>query len=114
WTWEITGDGRVHSVYQSPNTAGILGGQVHDTDLAAVFRSRYVRPDDREVYDAFAAALASGQAAEAEYRITGIDGRTRWIWSRATPRSEGDRLLVDGISTDVTDRRTLAEQREHL
>ncbi|WP_068923866.1 ATP-binding protein [Planobispora rosea] len=114
WTWEITADGQAHSVYQSPNTAGILGAQVHGTDLAAAFRSRYLHPDDREVYHAFTATLASGQVAQAEYRIIGVDGRTRWVWSRATPRREAGRLLVDGISTDVTDRHTLAEQREHL
>ena len=42
----------------------------------------------------------------------GYDGVVRWTWSRGTPRREGDRLFFDGVTTNITERHELAEQRE--
>jgi signal transduction histidine kinase len=60
------------------------------------------------------ATVTGGQPAEAEVRVLGMDGRTRWVWIRAMPRTETDRRFVDGIATDVTDRHEIADQREQL
>lgn len=38
----------------------------------------------------------------------------RWAWVRATPCRERDQLFADGISTNITERRQLAERREQL
>ncbi|MBG0815657.1 ATP-binding protein [Planomonospora sp. ID82291] len=113
WTSEALPDGRFRLLYRSPNTVGVLGSQLPDIDIVAVL-ARYVHPDDQEAFEAFNAALAAGRAVQAEYRLTGIDGVTRWVWSRAAPRRDGGRLLVDGITTDVTERRELADERERL
>ena len=58
--------------------------------------------------------MVRGEAAEVELRLVGMDGVTRWVWARGVPRREGDRLFFDGLTTDVSERRALADQREAL
>ncbi|MBG0831232.1 PAS domain S-box protein [Planomonospora sp. ID67723] len=116
WTAEVMPDGRARPVYVSSQGAGVLGGRVStDTegDMIKII-ARYLHPDDRDVFAGFCAELASGSPAQLEYRLIGVDGVTRWIWTRGMPRREGERLFVDGISTDVTERHRLAEERERL
>ncbi|WP_449061531.1 ATP-binding protein [Planomonospora algeriensis] len=114
WTMEIGPDGSVRAVDVSPNLAKLLGGPLPaDADAPGVFM-RQVHPDDRPAIAAFQAAASAGRKAEVECRLIGLDGITRWIWMRGMPRREGGRLLIDGISTDVTDRHRLAEERERL
>ncbi|MFC4058934.1 GAF domain-containing protein [Planomonospora corallina] len=89
WTNEITVDGRMRSVYRSPNVAAIIGDELPpDADMAAV-TARHVHPDDQAVLTEFIAALNAGKSAQAEYRIIGVDGVTRWVWPRAWTRSTG-------------------------
>ncbi|MBG0815674.1 ATP-binding protein [Planomonospora sp. ID82291] len=119
WTAEITPDGRARPLYVSTSGAGILGERVPPEersgggDMIAIV-GRYVHPDDRPVFVAFCERLVSGHPAEAEFRLAGLDGATHWAWIRALPRREGGRLFVDGISTDVTERHRMAEERERL
>ncbi|GAA3140883.1 hypothetical protein GCM10010466_34910 [Planomonospora alba] len=114
WTTEIGSDGVLHSVYASPNVAKLLGGPVPaGTDKAEAVRER-VHPEDREIIAAFNETISRGRPMEVEYRLIGLDGVTRWIWMRGMPRREGDRLFVDGISTDVTERHRIEEERERL
>ena len=114
WTVEITADGSTQSVYASPNGSGVFGDQLPtDADMAAAVAER-VHPEDLPAFHQFHHTLSSGEPAEVECRIIGFDAVTRWVWTRATPRRDDDRLFVDGISTNITDRRQLAEQREQL
>ncbi|WP_189237721.1 ATP-binding protein [Planomonospora parontospora] len=113
WTSEALPDGRFRLLYRSPNTVGVLGSQLPEIDIVAVL-TRYIHPDDRQAFEAFNSDLSAGRAVQAEYRLIGIDGVTRWVWSRAAPRRDGGRLLVDGITTDITERRELADERERL
>ncbi|MBG0831820.1 GAF domain-containing protein [Planomonospora sp. ID67723] len=113
WTTEIGPDGSSRTLV-SPNLSKLLGGPIPAGVDPSELVMRQVHPDDRSTMAAFQAATASGGKAEAEYRLIGLDGVTRWIWMRGMSRREGDRLLVDGISTDITERRRLAEQREYL
>jgi signal transduction histidine kinase len=114
WTAEVTSDGSTRSVYQSQDAAPVLGRPLpQDADLAETL-TRRIHPDDRQAYAAFTGALGRGERAEIECRIVGLDDIVRWVWIRATPRRDGDRLLIDGISTDVTERHRMAEQRERL
>ncbi|MCA2211763.1 PAS domain S-box protein [Jidongwangia harbinensis] len=114
WTVEIRPDGTVHSVYASPNGTGVFGAELPtDADMGAALAER-VHPGDREIFQHFHATVSAGEPADVEVRIVGDDGVTRWVWTRAVARRENGRLLVDGICTNVTDRRELAEQREQL
>jgi signal transduction histidine kinase len=114
WTVEITADGKAQPIYASPDGTGVLGAVLPpDTDLITVLAER-VHPDDRPGLAAFHTTTAASRPAELECRIHGFDGVTRWVWTRATPRSEDGRRFLDGISTNVTERREVAEQREQL
>jgi diguanylate cyclase (GGDEF)-like protein/PAS domain S-box-containing protein len=72
-----------------------------------------VHPDDKEEYNTVWDALQRGEPAEIEYRLVGYDGHTRWVWDRMRPRrTTDDRLLVDGIVADITERRKAADELE--
>ncbi|GIN05260.1 ATP-binding protein [Planomonospora venezuelensis] len=114
WTAEIGPDGGVGCLKAGPNFAKLLGGPPPAGSGAFETVMRQIHPDDHPSVAAFQAAVASGRRAEVEYRLIGLDGVTRWIWMRGMPRREGTRSLVDGISTDITERHRLAEQRERL
>ncbi|WP_449065814.1 ATP-binding protein, partial [Planomonospora algeriensis] len=116
WTVEVRPDGTARPVYVNTEHTTVFGGRLHldpGDDFIAVML-RFVHPGDRDAFRAHCATLISGQRAQLEYRLIGLDGVTRWIWTRGVPRREGGRLLVDGISTDVTERRRIAEERELL
>jgi PAS domain S-box-containing protein len=114
WTFVIRSDGQPAAVYASPDSSGIFGGQLpEDTDIATAM-TEHVHPDDRAVMAGLRDTVTGGTAADAEIRVRGIDGVTRWVWIRAVPREEDGRLYVDGIATDVTARRELADRREQV
>ena len=72
-----------------------------------------VHPDDKEEYNAVWDRLERGEPAEIEYRLIGYDGQTRWVWDRMRPRRTKDnRLLVDGIVADITERRKASDELE--
>ncbi|WP_327011371.1 ATP-binding protein [Dactylosporangium sp. NBC_01737] len=114
WTVEMLPDESVRSVYASPDGGGVFGSPMPaGTDLAMVLAER-VHPEDRDEFGGFHAAIAADRPAEMEVRVIGFDGVTRWVWTRAVPRREHGRLFLDGMSTNVTERRLLAEHREEL
>jgi PAS domain S-box-containing protein len=114
WTVEVHPGGSVMPIYASPDGSGVFGDRLPtDADMAATMVSR-VHPDDRSAFAAFQEDLAAGRSTDVEVRLNGVDGLVRWVWTRAVPRIENGRHFVDGISTNVTERRHLAEQREQL
>ncbi|MEV0898471.1 PAS domain S-box protein [Actinoplanes sp. NPDC049802] len=114
WTVEVMPDGTVRSVYSSPGATGVFGGVLPtDSDMSRTLAER-MHPDDLPTFLAFHERIGSGRPAEFECRVIGYDGRTRWVWTRGVTRHEDGRLYVDGISTNVTERRELADQREAL
>jgi len=112
WTVEILPDGEITLTYLSANASGVVGKDVHAGLDALAFREGLGHPDDAEANAAFTAAMLAGKPAEVEERLVGYDGVVRWTWSRGTPRREGDRLFFDGVTTNITERHELAEQRE--
>ncbi|MBG0816440.1 PAS domain S-box protein [Planomonospora sp. ID82291] len=114
WSIEITPDGRARSVYQSQDAAGVFGDRVPAGADISDLLLRHVHPEDLPAYTAFDEKVRAGFPAQIECRVTGLDGATRWIWIRSTPRREDGRLFADGISTDVTERHRLAEERDRM
>jgi PAS domain S-box-containing protein len=114
WTVELLADDSVRSVYASPDGSGVFGERAPtDTHLPVLTAAR-VHPDDLPLFTGFHADLTAGRPGDVEVRLVGGDGVTRWVWTRAVPRVEAGRRFVDGISTNITERHHLAEQRERL
>lgn len=114
WTVEVLPDGELTLTHASADASGVVGRNVSAGLDVAAFRASQGHPDDVEASTAFTAAIRAGEPAEVEERLIGLDGVTRWTWSRGIPRREGGRLFFDGITTNVTERHELAEQREAL
>jgi diguanylate cyclase (GGDEF)-like protein/PAS domain S-box-containing protein len=70
-----------------------------------------IHSGDRAAYDAGFERQCQGETTKLEYRMTGFDGVTRWVWERATPRIDAEgNVLVDGVVADITERRRVEEQ----
>jgi diguanylate cyclase (GGDEF)-like protein/PAS domain S-box-containing protein len=87
----------------------LLGGVPEGMDEELAWET-CIHPEDRQHYDDTANQLHDGVSTEIEYRLVGFDGVIRWVWERCTPRRVGNRLLVDGIVTDITERRKAQEE----
>lgn len=119
-TVEVMPNGRFRAVFSSTNTQDILGGDLHgdpDVDVNDTLFSM-VYSEDRTAYEAFRRQVRTGHPAEVEYRMNGMDGITRWVWTRATIRQENGRLFVDAVTRNVTERKrvesALEEERRRL
>ncbi|WP_328467741.1 PAS domain S-box protein [Actinoplanes sp. NBC_00393] len=110
WTVEIMPDLHVRPVFITAGATGVFGGEPDDPEEQV----ERMHPDDLDAFLEFRDRLVDGHPAEVETRLLGHDGQTRWVWTRGTPRLEDDHLYVDGISTNVTERRELADRREQL
>src|SRR5918912_2883404 len=99
-------DGGVKELFQGPGADRLLGGAEPDAEMKNWDAA--VHPDDRPAVDAFNRALGAGQDAEAEYRLIGADGVTRWVHDRAATRRRPDgQIEISGIVSDVTERRRI-------
>jgi diguanylate cyclase (GGDEF)-like protein/PAS domain S-box-containing protein len=87
----------------------LLGGVPEGMDEELAWET-CIHPEDRQHYDDTANLLHDGVSTEIEYRLVGFDGVIRWVWERCTPRRVDGRLLVDGIVTDITERRKAEEE----
>ncbi|GAT70016.1 signal transduction histidine kinase [Planomonospora sphaerica] len=114
WSVEVASDGSLLSIYQSQEAAPLLGHPAPEGADVPELIARRIHPDDQAAYAAFLDVLRTGERADIEFRILGLDDVMRWIWARGFPRREGTRLFVDGIATDVTDHHELTEHRERL
>jgi signal transduction histidine kinase len=114
WTVEILPDGEIELVYVSADASGVVGKDVRAGIDAVALRQRLSHPDDAEANAAFTAAMLAAEPAEVEERLVGFDGVVRWMWTRGVPRREGERLFFDGITTNITERHELDEQRDSL
>lgn len=73
---------------------------------------RAIHPDDIAQVTCMIESLAPGQFFSIEYRIRHADGRWRWLLDRAVNcERNGAELLIDGIATDVTERKEAERER---
>ncbi len=72
-----------------------------------------VHPDDRDrVREGLEAAVDSGEPWAGEFRITDVEGATRWVGTRAVPTYEaGTPVRVLATVMDVTDRKRAEDER---
>ncbi|TQS45687.1 ATP-binding protein [Cryptosporangium phraense] len=114
WSVEVGPHGEATLLFASPNGARVFGADLYTPDGRTVQLSELVHPDDAESLATFHASVREGRPGELEARFVGRDGVVRWVWTRAVPRRESDRLYIDGICTDITERNRISSEREEL
>ena len=107
--WRARPDGTLS--FLSANAASITGFSVEQLlrDGRATWVGRIHAEDRTRVEDAFAEALATGAPFEMEYRFLTQAGKTIWLHSRVTANGDGADRVLEGLSGDVTSRRTLEQ-----
>ena len=113
WTVEILPDGEITLTYLSADASGVVGKRraTRGSTRSPSARAWAIPTTPRRTPPS-PPRCWPGEPAEVEERLVGYDGVVRWTWSRGTPRREGDRLFFDGVTTNITERHELAEQRE--
>lgn len=74
----------------------------------------YIHPDDRTlVHEALRIILENGGKGDLEYRVTRPDGTVRWVHTDTdtTIDMNGERVGIEGIIKDITDRKQSDEDR---
>jgi two-component system, sensor histidine kinase and response regulator len=104
--WSVTPeDHRV--LYLNPATETVYGRKVDEFYRDAALRLKITHPDDRQqIMDSFPRLLETG-SVDQEFRILRPDGEVRWLYdrSRAIRNSAGMIIRLDGISSDITERK---------
>ncbi len=117
WSAEVRPDGSMRLLFASARGAAVFGGPVPalgEDDAYATLLAQVV-PEDRALVVAFRDDLLRLGSAETEFRLRGVDdGVVRWAWSRASARSVGGRMVLEGITTDVTERKGLDDLRNQF
>lgn len=74
-----------------------------------------IHPDDKQRALADEVFLRAGKSTITEYRIIRKDGTVRWIELKVVPfMIDGELMRVEGIVTDITDRKHATEEREKM
>jgi len=95
-------------LYVSPQIETLLGFKPEEWTSDPDLWYQQIHPDDREpAVIAEAQALEKASAMETEYRMTTKGGNTLWIHDESISVSTSDdqKLIVQGILTDVTSRK---------
>jgi diguanylate cyclase (GGDEF)-like protein/PAS domain S-box-containing protein len=108
-------DGSEEALYVSPQIEGLLGYTPDEWMEGHVWRER-LHPDDRErVLASDERFEAEGEAVDEEYRLLAKDGSLVWVREETVlVRGEGgEPLYVQGIMSDVTEKKEAEERLEH-
>jgi diguanylate cyclase (GGDEF)-like protein len=100
-------DGSYEQLFAGPNLNRFIGGWpgVSDEEAAEAWRSR-IEEDDLPAYRACETELRAGRPAQVDYRVRGLDGKTRWIRARVHPEQLADgSVRFAGILSDITQQR---------
>jgi PAS domain S-box-containing protein len=76
-----------------------------------------IHPDDRRyVWDTVQEAIGEKRPYLLEYRIISKDGQTKWVWEkgRGVFDRHGDLVSLEGIISDITDKKLAEAERERL
>ena len=102
-------------VYLNPAAARVYGRPVAEFFADPGLWYRVVHPDDRDSLLTGLRQLMAKKAATLEYRIVWPDGSARWLEDKARIISapDGTPLRVDGVATDISERRLHADRMAH-
>jgi diguanylate cyclase (GGDEF)-like protein/PAS domain S-box-containing protein len=106
---EVLPDGTRRNLFLGPGRERLIGGVPQDGDWGRAWVDA-IHPDDRGTHLEHTRRYLRGEASVVTYRLRGLDGVTRWIEGGGRPRRVGERMIVDGIVRDVTERRRHEER----
>ena len=105
-------------LYMNSATENIYGRQIAEFYDNSNLWLEVVHPEDCDSVSNFAQNVIETGASEIEYRILRPDGEIRWLYDRAhlIHNAEGKPIRLDGIVTDITERKQREEvlQRQAL
>jgi diguanylate cyclase (GGDEF)-like protein len=95
-------DGGYEELFSGPNLDRLLGGVPRSP---GDWRSR-IAVEDLPAYRACETVIRDGLQAQVDYRVHGLDGKTRWIRARVHPEQLVDGTVrFAGILSDITEQR---------
>jgi PAS domain S-box-containing protein len=93
------------TVYASPRVEAILGYSPDHLYKNPWLWNKSIHPGDQDRIAQAIAEFAAGKDLDVEYRIGDASGNWRWFRDRSIGRRmEGEETIIEGISTDITDR----------
>ncbi len=105
----------LETLFLNPATEKIYGYPIARFFEQKRLRFELVHADDRErVERHFQELLATG-STEMEYRFVRSDGQVRWMYARShvVYDAQGNPLRLDGIDSDITERKEAEAQLQH-
>jgi PAS domain S-box-containing protein len=111
WSAEVDPGGHWKYCYFSPVVERITGRPPNYFQAGPERWLSAVHPDDRGEVERTFDRLRTGQSGSAEYRLICPDGSLRWVHDSVmvTQGTNGHHLLLDGVLSDVTERRRADE-----
>ncbi|HET8949947.1 MAG TPA: EAL domain-containing protein [Solirubrobacteraceae bacterium] len=102
-------------LYVSAFVETLLGHTPQEWMADPTLWARSVHEDDREAVLAAEDRLTAGERIAIEYRMHARDGSVVWVRDEsARAVDEQGRLLVEGILTDITERKASEDRLQHL
>ena len=103
-------------LYMNPAARLTYGRPVAEFIADPTLWTSIVHAEDRAAVAQWLAQVVAVEAATLEYRIIRPDGAVRWLEDRARTVRDGDGRLVrlDGVATDISERRLRDERIEYL
>jgi PAS domain S-box-containing protein len=116
WSAEATADGQWVCHYVSPVIEHLTGRPPSFFLGPRTHWETIVHPDDRPALRRAAGRVLVGVPSQEEYRVVWPDGRIRWLRDsvRVTRRHDGRSLRMDGVFTDITDRKEAEAERDRF
>jgi diguanylate cyclase (GGDEF)-like protein/PAS domain S-box-containing protein len=108
-------DGSEEALYVSPQIEGMLGYTTEEWMEGRLWRERLHLDDRERVLASDERFEAEGEAVDEEYRLLAKDGSVVWVREETVlVRGEGgEPLYVQGIMSDVTEKKEAEERLEH-
>ncbi|MFC3107052.1 amino acid permease [Undibacterium arcticum] len=103
-------------LYMNPAAHIIYGRSVAEFTADRTLWTSIVHPDDRTRVMQWLAQVLAAESLALQYRIVRPDGEVRWLedHARMVRDEHGNPLRLDGVATDISERRLRDERIEYL